>query len=101
MKVEHPIGLEPITRCLQGSRSTIELREQIAGIRGPAPHQEECKGDFVFFHTIIIHYVRRYFVPNLSQVLQLGHTVSANGVSLDCLVHPTVQLRPADVHLVT
>lgn len=36
MKVEHPIGLEPITRCLQGSRSTIELREQIAGIRGPA-----------------------------------------------------------------
>ena len=40
MKVEHPIGLEPITRCLQGSRSTIKLREQIAGIRGPAPHQE-------------------------------------------------------------
>jgi hypothetical protein len=34
--VEHPIGLEPITRCLQGSCSTIELREQIAGIRGPA-----------------------------------------------------------------
>ena len=97
MKVEHPIGIEPITRCLQGSRSTIELREQIAGIRGPAPHQEECKGKSVFYHDIIIHYVMRYFVPNLSQVLQLGHTVSANGVSLDGLVHPAVQLRPADV----
>ena len=101
MKVEHPIGIEPITRCLQGSRSTIELREQIAGIRGPAPQQEECQGNSVFYHGISIHYVRRYFVPNLSQVLQLGHTVSANGVSLDCLVHPTVQLRPADVQLVT
>ena len=101
MKVEHPIGIEPITSCLQGSRSTIELREQIAGIRGPAPHQEECKGDFVFFHTIIIHYVRHYFVPNFSQVLQLCYTVSANGVSLDCLVHPAVQLRPADVQLIT
>ena len=101
MKVEHPIGIEPITRCLQGSRSTIELREQIAGIRGPAPHQEECQGKSVFYYTISIHYVRRYFVPNLSQVLQLGHTVSANGVSLDGLVHPTVQLRPADVQLVT
>lgn len=59
MKVEHPIGFEPITRCLQGSRSTIELREQIAGIRGPAPHQEECQGNFVFYHDISIHYVRR------------------------------------------
>lgn len=48
MKVEHPIGIEPITRCLQGSRSTIELREQIAGIRGPAPQQEECQWNFVF-----------------------------------------------------
>lgn len=47
MKVEHPIGLEPITRCLQDSRSTIELREQIAGIRGPAPHQEECQGSLI------------------------------------------------------
>ena len=53
MKVEHPIGLEPITRCLQGSCSTIELREQIAGIRGPAPHQEECQGKFVFYHDIV------------------------------------------------
>lgn len=82
MKVEHPIGIEPITRCLQGSRSTIELREQIAGIRGPAPHQEECQGKSVFCHDIIIHYVMRYFVPNLSQVLQLCHTVSANSISL-------------------
>ena len=55
MKVEHQIGLEPITRCLQGSRSTIELREQIAGIRGPAPHQEECQRNFVFYHAISIH----------------------------------------------
>ena len=101
MKVEHPIGLEPITRCLQGSCSTIELREQIAGIRGPAPHQEECQGKSVFCHDISIHYVRRYFVPNLSQVLQLGHPVSANSVSLDGLVHPAVQLRPADVQIVT
>lgn len=59
--------------------------------------RREC----VFYHTIIIHYVSRYFVPNLSQVLQLGHTVSANSVSLDGLVHPAVQLRPADVQLVT
>lgn len=51
MKVEHPIGIEPITRCLQGSRSTIELREQIAGIRGPAPHQEECQGKSVFIFS--------------------------------------------------
>lgn len=57
MKVEHPIGLEPITRCLQGSRSTIELREQIAGFRGPAPHQEECQGKFVFYHNISIHFL--------------------------------------------
>ena len=49
----------------------------------------------------IIYYVSRNFVPHLSQVLQLGHTVSANGVSLDGLVHPTVQFRPADVQLVT
>lgn len=55
MKLEHPIGFEPITRCLQGSRSTIELREQIAGIRGPAPRQEECQGKFVFYHNISIH----------------------------------------------
>lgn len=82
MKVEHPIGIEPITRCLQGSRSTIELREQIAGIRGPAPQQEECQWNFVFYYDIIIHYVMRYFVPNLSQVLQLCHTVSANSISL-------------------
>lgn len=47
MKVEHPTGFEPITRCLQNNRSTIELREQIAGIRGPAPHQEECQGKSV------------------------------------------------------
>ena len=94
MKVEHPIGLEPITRCLQGSRSTIELREQIAGISGPALL-------YGLRPLYIIHYVSRNFVPNLSQVLQLGHTVSTNGVSLDCLVHPTVQLRPADVQLIT
>ncbi len=55
MKVEHPIGLEPITRCLQNSCSAIELREQIAGIRGPAPHQEECQGKSVFYHGISIH----------------------------------------------
>lgn len=82
MKVERPVGFEPTASCLQGSRSAIELREQIAGIRGPAPHQEECQGKSVFYHDISIHYVRRYFVPNLSQVLQLGHTVSANSVSL-------------------
>ena len=73
-RMEHPIGIEPITRCLQGSRSTIELREQIAGIipallYGLRP-------------LYIIHYVSRNFVPNLSQVLQLCHTVSANSVSL-------------------
>lgn len=62
MKVEHPIGLEPITSCLQGSRSTIELREQIAGIRGPAPHQEECQGNFVFYHNISIHGLRVLFL---------------------------------------
>lgn len=55
MKVEHPIGFEPITRCLQGSRSSIELREQVAGFRGPAPHQEECQGKSVFYHNISIH----------------------------------------------
>lgn len=82
MKVERPVVFEPTASCLQGSRSAIELREQIAGIRGPAPHQEECQGKSVFYHDISIHYVRRYFVPNLSQVLQLGHTVSANSVSL-------------------
>lgn len=59
--------------------------------------RREC----VFDHTIIIHYVMCNFVPHLSQVLQLGHTVSANSVSLDGLVHPAVQLRPADVQLVT
>ena len=99
--LELPTGLEPVTYRLQGGCSTIELWEQIAGIRGPAPHQEECKGKSVFYHDIIIHYVMRYFVPNLSQVLQLCHTVSANSISLDCLVHPAVQLRPADVQLVT
>lgn len=52
MKVEHPTGFEPITRCLQGSRSTIELREQIAGFRGPAPHQEECQGKSYFIRAI-------------------------------------------------
>lgn len=93
MKVEHPIGFEPITRCLQGSCSTIELREQVAGI-SPALL-------YGLRPLYIIHYVSRNFVPHLSQVLQLGHTVSANGVSLDGLVHPTVQLRPADVQLVT
>ena len=82
MKVELPTGLEPVTYRLQGGCSTIELWEQIAGIRGPAPHQEECKGKSVFYHDIIIHYVMRYFVPNLSQVLQLCHTVSANSISL-------------------
>ena len=80
--LELPTGLEPVTYRLQGSRSTIELREQIAGIRGPAPQQEECQGKSVFYHGIIIHYVRRYFVPNLSQVLQLCHPVSANSISL-------------------
>ena len=60
MKVEHPIGLEPITRCLQGSRSTIELREQIAGIRGPAPHQEECQGKFVFYLLLLGLSMTRY-----------------------------------------
>ena len=99
--LELPTGLEPVTYRLQGGCSTIELWEQIAGIRGPAPHQEECQGKSVFYHDIIIHYVMRYFVPNLSQVLQLCHTVSANSISLDCLVHPAVQLRPADVQLVT
>lgn len=68
MKVEHPIGLEPITRCLQGSRSTIELRERIAGIRGPAPHQEECQGKFVFYHDISIHTLCVVFFPDFSQV---------------------------------
>lgn len=58
--------------------------------------RREC----VFDHTVIIHYVMSNFVPNLSQVLQLGHAVSANGISLDGLVHPAVQLRPADVQLV-
>ena len=99
--LELPTGLEPVTYRLQGGCSTIELWEQIAGIRGPAPQQEECQGKSVFYHDIIIHYVMRYFVPNLSQVLQLCHTVSANSVSLDGLVHPTVQLRPADVQLLT
>lgn len=81
MKVEHPIGLEPITRCLQGSRSTIELREQIAGIRGPAPHQEECQGKSVFYHTISIAWISNLFVSDLSQVLHLRHAVPANSVS--------------------
>lgn len=81
MKVEHPIGLEPITRCLQSSRSTIELREQIAGIRGPAPHQEECQGKFVFCHTISIAWISNLFVSDLSQVLHLRHAVPANSVS--------------------
>ena len=99
--LELPTGLEPVTYRLQGGCSTIELWEQIAWIRGQAPQQEECQWDFVFYHDIIIHYVMRYFVPNLSQVLQLCHTVSANSISLDCLVHPAVQLRPADVQLVT
>ena len=81
MKVEHPIGLEPITRCLQSSCSAVELREQIAGIRGPAPHQEECQGKFVFYHTISIAWISNLFVSDLSQVLHLRHAVPANSVS--------------------
>ena len=61
--MEHPIGFEPITRCLQGSRSTTELRERIAGIRGPAPHQEECQGKFVLYHDISIHGFLGLFLP--------------------------------------
>ena len=54
----------------------------------------------MFDHTIIIHYVARYFVPNLSQVLQLGHTVSANSVSPERFIFSAVQLRFTDVQLV-
>lgn len=82
MKVEHPIGLEPITRCLQGSRSTIELREQIAGFRGPAPRKGGMsKGKSVFYHNISIAWISNLFVSDLSQVLHLRHAVPANSVS--------------------
>lgn len=97
MKVEHPIGLEPITRCLQGSRSTIELREQIAGIRGPAPHQEECQGKSVFYHDISIAWISDLFVSDLSQVLHLRHAVSANSVSPESFIFSAVQFCPADM----
>lgn len=30
--MEHPVGFEPTASCLQGSCSTIELREQVAGM---------------------------------------------------------------------
>ena len=49
--VELPTGLEPVTYRLQGGCSTIELWEQIAGIRGPAPHQEEFQGKSVFIFS--------------------------------------------------
>lgn len=49
--LELPTGLEPVTYRLQGGCSTIELWEQIAGIRGPAPHQEECQGKSVFIFS--------------------------------------------------
>lgn len=88
MKVEHPIGLEPITRCLQGSRSTIELREQIAGIRGPAPHQEECQGKSVFCHDIIMNYLWVLFLPcfchlysSVSPYRQRAYLISASSLS--------------------
>lgn len=88
MKVEHPIGFEPITRCLQGSRSTIELREQIAGIRGPAPHQEECQGNFVFYHTISIHCICILFLPcfchlysSVNPYRQRAYFISASSLS--------------------
>lgn len=88
MKVEHPIGLEPITRCLQGSRSTIELREQIAGIRGPAPHQEECQGKSVFYHNISIHGLRALFLPcfchlysSVKPYRQSAYLISASSLS--------------------
>lgn len=97
MKVEHPIGLEPITRCLQGSRSTVELREQIAGIRGPAPHQEECQGKSVFYHTISIAWISDLFVSDLSQVLHLRHAVPANCVSAKGFIFSAVQFCPADM----
>lgn len=97
MKVEHPTGLEPIARCLQGSRSTIELREQIAGFRGPAPHQEECQGKSVFYHDISIAWISDLFVSDLSQVLQLGHAVPANSVSPEGFIFSSVQFRSADM----
>lgn len=88
MKVEHPIGLEPITRCLQGSRSTIELREQIAGVRGPAPHQEECQGKSVFYHAIIIHCICILFLPcfchlysSVNPYRQRAYFISASSLS--------------------
>lgn len=88
MKVEHPIGLEPITRCLQGSRSTIELREQIAGIRGPAPHQEECQGKSVFYHDISIHCICVSFLPcfchlysSVNPYRQRAYFISASSLS--------------------
>lgn len=79
MKVEHPIGLEPITRCLQGSRSTIELREQIAGIRGPAPHQEECQGNFVFYHTITVYTVYASYFCHVSAIFTAPSTHTGKG----------------------
>lgn len=88
MKVEHPIGLEPIARCLQNNRSTIELREQIAGIRGPAPRQEECQGKSVFYHDISIHGLRGLFLPwfchlysSVKPYRQRAYLISASSLS--------------------
>lgn len=86
MKVEHPIGLEPITRCLQGSRSTIELREQIAGIRGPAPHQEECQGKSVFT-TLSVYTVYASYFCHVSAIFTAPSTHTGKG-------HISSALRP-------
>lgn len=88
MKVERPVGFEPTASCLQGSRSAIELREQIAGIRGPAPHQEECQGKSVFYHTISIHCMCVLFLPcfchlysSVNPYRQRAYLISASSLS--------------------
>lgn len=59
--------------------------------------RREC----VFDHTISIAWISDLFVSDLSHVLQLRHAVSAYSISPERFIFSAVQLRPADVQLVT
>ena len=86
MKVEHPIGIEPITRCFQAAALPLSYGSRLPGLGARLPTRRNVKGSLCFT-TLSVYTVYASYFCHVSAIFTAPSTHTGKG-------HISSALRP-------
>lgn len=78
MKVEHPIGLEPITSCFQAAALPLSYGSRLPGLGARLPTRRNVKG-ILCFTTLSVYTVYASYFCNVSANFTVRSTHTGKG----------------------